>query len=278
MPHYLRILIITSLIATLSLPINPEAAAQSVTGLVAQALDNPDFDWNSIRCDKVILYYQAGTFAGRHRQALLRSAELAISEVLVFMNESEYNRILHVFYVGSREEMNTLVGRTYTGLATWTASGVFLVSNPEWRSFDKHEITHVLTMGMWGAPDSTSRWMVEGVAIYNDGWCREYSVDEIAAELLSQNKLPPLERLFANFRELGEINAGIYAASFIGFIRETYGADKVYDLWKNGTADIERILDSSTDQLAKSWKSYLLNEVGDDFDVDLEAINDKGCG
>jgi hypothetical protein len=269
---------VTGLIISLSLLIAHDTAAQPVTGLVEQALDNPDFKWNSIRSDKVILYYQPGTFAGRHRQVLLRSAEIAISEVLEFMNEPEYKRILHVFYVGSREEMNKLVGRTYTGLATWTASGVFLVCNREWRAFDKHEIAHVLTMGMWGAPDSTSRWMVEGVAIYNDGWCREYSVDEIAAELLSQNKLPSLGSLFTNFRELGEINAGIYAASFIGFIRETYGADAVRKMWKNGTGGIKELPESSTDQLEESWKTYLLNKVGDDIDVDLETINDKGCG
>ena len=93
-------------------------------------------------------------------------------------------------------------------------------------------------MGMWGSPDPSSRWMIEGAAIYNDGWCGEYSIDEIAAEFLSQNKLPPLETLFTDYRELGQ----------------------------------------NIQQLEKSWKSYLLNKVGADVDVDLETINDKGCG
>ena len=278
MSHTIRLLTIAGLIMVVFLPIAPEAITQNATGLVQQALDNPEFEWNSIRSDEVILFHQPGTFAGRHRLALLRSAEIAIAEVLEFMDEPEYTRPLHVFYVGSRGEMEKLVGQPYTGFATWTASGIFLVCNPEWRSFDKHEITHVFTMGMWGSPDPSSRWMIEGVSIYNDGWCGEYSIDEIAAEFLSQNKLPPLDTLFTDYRELGEIKAGMYSGSFIGFLRETYGAYAVRGLWKDGTAQIEELLGQNIQQLEKSWKSYLLNKVGADVDVDLEKINDKGCG
>ena len=278
MQHTICRLTVGCLVAALFMPIAPAATAQDVSGLVQQALENPEFEWNSIRSNEVILFYQPGTFAGRHRLALLRSVEIAIEEVLEFMEEPEYERLLNVFYVGSRGEMEKLVGQPYTGCATWTASGIFLVCNPEWRSFDKHEITHVLTMGMWGSPDPSSRWMIEGVSISNDGWCREYSIDEIAAELLSQDNLPPLETLFTDYRELGEIKAGMYSGSFIGFLRETYGAHTVRELWKSGTIEIEELLGVNTQQLEKSWKSYLLDKIGADVDVDLEKINDKGCG
>ena len=278
MPRTIRRLTVKCLMAAVFLAIAPEVPAQDNVDLVKQALDNPEFEWNSIRSDEVILFYQPGTFAGRHRFALLRSAEIAIAEVLEFMDEPEYGRTLHVFYVGSRGEMEKLVGQPYTGSATWTASGIFLVCSQDWRSFDKHEITHVLTMGMWGSPDPSSRWMIEGVAIYNDGWCGEYSIDEIAAEFLSQNKLPPLETLFTDYRELGEIRAGMYSGSFIGFLREMYGAYAVRGLWKDGASEIEELLGLNIQQLEKSWKSYLLDKVGADVDVDLETINDKGCG
>ena len=137
MPHTMRRLTVGCLVAALFVPVAPAATAQDVSGLVQQALENPEFEWNSIRSDEVILFYQPGTFTGRHRLAHLRSAEIAISEVLEFMDEPEYARLLHVFYVGSRGEMEKLVGQPYTGFATWTASGIFLVCNPELVPFYK---------------------------------------------------------------------------------------------------------------------------------------------
>ena len=70
------------------------------------------------------------------------------------------------------------------------------------------------------------RWMIEGIAIAADGWCREYSVDEIALYLLNRGELPPFDEFFERYATLGEVRGGIYAASIIGFIQQKHGTDK----------------------------------------------------
>jgi hypothetical protein len=209
---------------------------------------------------------------------LLRSATSAVDEVLEFLGESEYDRLLRVFYLESREEMKRINGRPVSGFATWSASAVFVVLNPEWRSFEAHEITHVFTMGMWGSPSTSSRWMIEGIAICSDGWCREYSVDEIAYHLLRSGQLPPLQDLFADFAELGEIRAGVYAASVIGYIRESYGIEVVQDLWLEGNEQLPELLRADLKQIEASWKLYLKSRVSDQIEVDMEKIDEQGCG
>jgi len=59
--------------------------------------------------------------------------------------------------------------------------------------------------------------MIEGIAVYCDRWCREYSIDEIEFNFLSNEQFPPLQELFDNFANLGEILAGISATNFIWF-------------------------------------------------------------
>jgi hypothetical protein len=253
-------------------------SAYGQADLVTRALEDSSFTWRSSESEGVRIYYQPASFAERHRAMLLRSASGALREALECLDEPKYERPLQVFYVNSRQEMERLVGRAVTGFANWDESGVFVVFNPEWRSFEKHEITHVLTMELWGAPDPGSRWMVEGLPIYCDGWCREYSVDEIAFKLLSSGELPPLEQFFDDFAKLGEIRAGFYAASVIGFIRLTYGAEALRALWLNGHGDLEESIGVDADRLETSWKRYLKSAVDTNVEVNLESIKRLGCG
>jgi len=253
-------------------------ATISAQDLVQRALEDTTFTWKSSETEQVRIYYQPASFADKHRAMLLRSVTTAVDEVLQFLEQSKNDRFLHVFYLESRQEMERIVGRPVSGLTNWTANGIFIVVNPEWRSFETHEITHMYTMGVWGSPDASSSWMIEGISIASDGWCREYTVDEIAFHLLSNGDLPPLGAFFDDFAALGEIRGGFYAASVIGFIRDTYGMDALRNLWLNGTGDLDAILGTDIDQIDASWKRDLEQKVGKEIRVDLKTIDELGCG
>ncbi len=252
--------------------------AQPSDDLVGKALEDTTFNWQSIENDDVRIYYQTGSFAEKHRAMLLRSATEMINEVLNYLDESEYEGPLNMFYLNSRKEMKQIVGQPVTGFAHWSANAIFVVFNPEWRSFEKHEFTHIITMGAWGAPDDTSRWMVEGIAVACDGWCREYTVDQIAYYYLSKGELPSLENLFQNFRSLGEIRGGFYAASVIGFIHNTYGAAALRNIWINGTESLAEELEIDVNQLEAAWKARLNSTVDKSVPVDITTITKLGCG
>jgi hypothetical protein len=251
---------------------------EEYTSLVGSALETAGFDWQSSQAGKVRAFYKPGSFAERHRMMLLRSANITVDVVTKLFDEPDYDRTLNVFYVDTREEMNTLVGMPATGYADWTGSGIFLVVNPEWRSFEKHEFAHIITMGSWGRPEPTSRWMIEGIAIYADGWCRESATDEIAHHYLTNGQLPPLAELFDDYRKLGEIKAGFYAGSVIGYIHDTYGTDGVRAIWTDGCGNLVESLGVDVTELESAWREYLRRKVGDDIEVDIESIEEFGCG
>jgi hypothetical protein len=120
--------------------------------------------------------------------------------------------------------------------------------------------------------------MIEGIPIFCDGWCREYSVDEIAAHLLSEGELPAFQDFFVEYSSLGEIRAGFYAASIIGYIRNAHGMDELRNLWHSGTEDLEGVLGEDLNAIENSWKNYLRLNVEDDIEVDFDTITEMGCG
>jgi len=253
-------------------------SGKTFESFVQKAIADTTFTWLSSYSDSIKIFYQENSFAERHRMMLLRSIKTAVDEVLALLDEPHNRALLNVFYLESRDEMAKIVGHTYSGFSDWTGNGIFLVLNPEWRSFEKHEFTHIVTMGGWGYPHASSQWMIEGIAIYCDGWCRQYSIDEIAFHFLSNGQLPTPQELFNDFRSLGEVRAGISAASLIGFISHTYGMPKVRQLWLNGVENLEQELGDDLEQIENAWRFYLQNQIRENIEVDLDTIQKGGCG
>lgn len=254
------------------------AAAQDNVEWVRGTLKNPNFKWTSRSNDRVCLYAKENSFASKHGKMLLRSATDAIDDALAFVGRSDYENPLTVFYVDTREEMKELVGHPVTGYAVWSEDCVFLVCSSEWRSFDTHEIAHVVSINTWEFPNEASRWMLEGVPILVDGWCAEYTVDEIVMHLLKEDELPGIDVLMSDFRNLGEVRAGVCAASVIDYIRDTYGVAAVKTMWTEGPDAFTRLLDVTIEDLESGWRKRIKNAAERDVDVDWEMIGEKGCG
>jgi hypothetical protein len=256
----------------------PHATAEVDEGLARTVFEDKRFSWTSQGAGNVWLHCKRDSFAERHRAALLRSAEGARSRALEYLDEPRYDRRLDVFYVDSREEMEQLVGGSVTGLADWRSGAAFLVCTPDWRSFDQHEITHVISIDLWGYPKDPSAWLVEGLAIRVDGWCREYSVDDLAHHLATGGALPSIQDLGAQYASLGEVRAGVAAASLIEFIRSEFGVGALRTLWGEGLGKVEDVLGLSAAELESRWKKHILEQTGAVIDVDWQTLEDPGCG
>jgi hypothetical protein len=253
-------------------------AGQESVSLTQQVLAHPGFSWQSLHDGAVRLHYQPATFAERHRIMLLRSANAAVARGIDFLGLSGYERQLNVFYVDNRQQMEQLVGRPVSGYSDWTGSGVFLVCNPDWRSFDAHEIAHVLSIGQWGWPSQSSRWMIEGLPTAIDGWCQEFDIDTMARYLSETGVWPGLEIFSTEYTELGEVRAGILAASLIRYLRGEYGPEAIRSLWLNGPAEFASSLGMDLDRIEEDWKSHL-DQIPDSMvNTDWDEIDAHGCG
>lgn len=253
--------------------------AEASDSQIDQALADPGFNWESISAGHVHLYYLPGQFADRHRVMLLRSARAALETGLRFLDQKPENRDLRVLYVADRGQMEALIGHTYSGFADMAGHGVFLVCNAEWRSFDTHEITHLLTLGRWGDPSDQSGWMVEGLPIAVDGLCQDADVDRIAAYLAAQGRWPGIFEYQIDPREkLGEVASGSLAGSFIRYLRKEYGPEVLENVWKSGLVQTLEDRGADAKEVEKHWLERLRRLDRPLTDEEWEEIETKGCG
>lgn len=254
------------------------ANAQPPDSWIDRALAHPEFAWASVAADGIHLYYQPGSFAERHRIMLLRSAEGALADGLAFLEMEPDGRPIRVLYVDDRAQMNTLIGHPYTGFAVWRERGVFLACNPEWRSFDTHEIAHVLSLGRWGEPHEGSAWMIEGLPIAVDGWCRTADVDRIAAHLAAAGRWPGLGAFLEDASSLGEVPGGVFAASLIRHLRGRYGAAILEETWRRGLGNALETRGLVPARVEGEWLDALRALPDPIREEEWARMDEDGCG
>ncbi|MFL5534751.1 MAG: hypothetical protein ACJ8AP_03520 [Gemmatimonadales bacterium] len=109
--------------------------------------------------------------------------------------------------------MRALTGVGATGFAQPSARAVFLVTNPEWRAFERHEIMHVVAGQTWGSTGPDSDWLQEGLAQAADGACAGYSNSEVALALAQRHGWIPLSSVIGAFRQQPDVRAYLQAAA-----------------------------------------------------------------
>ncbi len=252
--------------------------SEAPSGLEQQALADTHFVWQTLRGEAVRVHYVSGTFAARHIVALERSADASVKRAMQVVGVERYERPVDVFFFQSRDQLVDFLGVPATGYADWRSSSLFLVCSPTWRDFDTHEITHILALNAWGEPAEPVWWIREGLSVYADGRCREHAVRALCAEYLRRGKLPHVRDLIFKFREVGEMPGYLGSGSFVGFLYETFGRDAVKKIWQQGGEAIEKILDTSLEELDARWRGSL-KSAGDGIDPEeWKQVLDKGCG
>jgi len=187
------------------------------------------------------VHFLAGSYPARHQDSLVARVVAAEAADLSLLDRRAYDRTLDVFFVESRAQMDTLVGAPVTGFAQMDSAAVFLVTNHAWRSFERHEIMHVLATDAWGRPAPPADWVQEGLAQFADGRCGGYGIDEVAAGLMRPGGGVPLDTLTARFRQLDDLTAYLQAASLVGYIYGTFGLGAVERLWRQGAGALPSI-------------------------------------
>jgi hypothetical protein len=244
---------------------------------VQRILADARYEWLSIESPNIRIRSPAGSFAGSRQDLLQVRAEEARRTVLNRLNEPDYSETIHLFYVDSRADMERLVGLPVTGFAYFDEQAVVLVINPTWRPFERHELTHVVTLGTWPAPAGLA--VVEGLATYVDGSCGGYENGRVARTMLDTETLLPFGSLTGEFRQQDDLVAYLQAAVTIEFAVERLGAVVIRTAWERGVAAVPELLGYSSpggfEPQFKAWLSSTYDPVPSES---WDAIRERGCG
>ena len=251
-------------------------AAQEPQGLARAALDNPAFTWVRQDSPHLRVYFLAESYPAAHQDSLVRLAEAARTHGLELLGVTRFDDAVDVFFVERRAQMNSLVGFSVTGFAHRDARAVFLVANPEWRAFERHELMHVLAHHAWGP--AAEEWIEEGLAQFADGRCGGYALDAVVVALAGRGGYVPMDTLVARFRQLNDLAAYLQAASMAGYLYQHHGRDAARAVWQRGAGTLGQLTGEAPAAFAESWWRWVRARAQPVPQNDVAVIRRKGCG
>jgi hypothetical protein len=173
--------------------------------------------------------------------------------------------------------MKTLTGARATGFAEPATRTVLLVTNWDWRPFERHEIMHVISREAWGAPAAGNEWLDEGLAPAADGLCAGYSNADVVVALAARYGWIPLNTLLTKFRPQPDLRAYLQAAAFADYLLQRYGIAEVARLWRQGSCRDSPVGGETLAAVEGRWRREL-RARRQLTPRTLSAVESKGCG
>jgi len=223
-----------------------------------------DFTWAVSGSEYFTFTYVAGTEAERDLAqiaAIARAGLAYITPTLEMDLEGKLTIYLtpRVFWqggaaYGGKTNLISYLDRNYTAIETWT--------------YFTHEGTHVIANALIqpkeaGGPDGV---LVEGLAVWaTGGHYRREPIDALAAVIADSDAFIPLSTLRAGpFYDFQHETSYMEAGSFVKFLVERYGLDRLRQLYGQETGDadqdeplVKSLYGKSYAELETEWLEYL---------------------
>jgi hypothetical protein len=223
------------------------------------------FDWGLSESQHFVFHYVPGSAAERDMPQLQALAEAALDRIVERL-DVEFDAQMSVYLVprvfwqggatyGDKVKLISYLDRNYAAVETWT--------------YFTHEGTHALAQDLLqpkeggGGPDGV---LVEGLAVWaTGGHYRQEPLDAWAAVVAASDGYIPLADLrsgpFYDFQhEISYLEAG----SFVGFLVEGFGLDRLKELYGQATGQatldeslVQRLYGQSYAELESAWLAYL---------------------
>jgi hypothetical protein len=251
-------------------------AQDQPTGLAVAALANADFHWIHRETPGFRVYFLADSYPARHQDSLLQRLPAALANARQLLSVQSTPTPIDLFFVESRPQMEALIGGRATGFAQPSARAVFIMTNPEWRGFERHEIMHVVAAQAMGPIAQGNDWLREGLAQFADGRCGAYTNGDVALALNRRHGWIPFEDVINRFRQLPDLRGYLQAAAFVQYLHERFGPAALQPVWSQAVGPDTRVAGVSLMQLEREWREGLRGKRV--TEEELSRIEEKGCG
>lgn len=246
------------------------------SSVVDRMLNDPRYQWVTLETSSARIHFPVGSFADAHRDSLAITAEASVQTVLSRLDAADDARRFELFYVDTRHDMEQLTGNPVTGFSYYRDGAVVLVANGRWRSFERHELSHVVTLQTWGPAAGASS--VEGLATFVDGECGGYENGRVARTMLERDVFFEMQTLVEEFRRQDDLIAYLQAAALFEFMYERLGTVVLRSLWSEGLQAAPGLLGVAPDQFEREFRDWLSSTYRSIPETAWQQIRSEGCG
>ena len=240
------------------------------------ALSDPAFDWHELETENFRVYYLIQSLTPAGAEYAGRDLENSLEHNLGLLQEQHDPDPIRALFVGSRDEMAQVVGRSYGGIALPDERAVVFISTGDGRSATKHELMHLVAYEVWGRPREPHQWISEGLATFSPGRCAEFTLASLAALMADTGELPSLDTLVNRFYSVSDVYTYLAGASFVEYVHGQYGASAVRALWSNGWIGGAESLGMTAEVLEQAWR-VSISKVAPAPSSAWDRIRSVGC-
>ncbi|MBE0571949.1 MAG: hypothetical protein IH618_10430 [Ignavibacteriaceae bacterium] len=190
----------------------------------------------------------------------------------IILNQEYYYLQLSVFFVDelgtkinsyiffNSEQKKNLFGSGAADVAKPWLNSIY-VSLDSWESTLKHEIAHCFTSnfgtGIFKLAAGFNPALIEGVAEAADGFYDENNIHHLASLAYKNDYRINLNSLFSSFSFFSSVSSisYIYSGSFIEFLANEYGIDKVKNFYQ--TNDFNLSFETNLDVAVKKYEEFI---------------------
>lgn len=214
------------------------------------------FAWKLRATAHMNLRYESGSYAEARIDKLAQHQERAFARNVSLLGVDRYETKTDVFVVESLARMKALVGEETDGIAFPSTNVAVFIYSESIDASGAHELMHVMAVNVWGK--GPKLWLMEGLAVYADDEWHRYPLHNLSNFLRQQNKLIALEDLISDFDEYDDMITYPQSASFVKFIYERYGREKLRELWQKGSAkNIRKAMGKEIEALETEWREHI---------------------
>lgn len=228
-----------------------------------------------VETDELILHYPSG-LSDQDVSRVLGDVRFRHHQITTFFGAPPPGKV-KVWLYRSAEEKQKLVGAAHTQFAKPWRREVHVNGLGFPHPVIKHELVHAMA-APWGAPPfgvtaslgglSPHVGVIEGFAVAADNPVDDLSLHEWAAAMKKKGLLPDVASLMTpqGFYSAPPSRAYTTAGSFLRFLSEQYGKEKLRSLYLDG--DFERALGEPLPALAVKYETFL-----DGVPLEADAVN-----
>ena len=174
------------------------------------------------------------------------------------------DRVITSYIFKDNVQKKRLFGSENADVAKPWLKQIYLDENTFQRSL-KHEIVHILAGEFGNAPFDVAAninpALIEGLAMAIENNFDDMDIDYIVALAIKNGNSLKLENLFSGYNFLGNLSSQSYlfSGSFIKYLINTHGIEKVKELYSNG--DFQLTYGTSIKKFEEDFLTYI-NELG----------------
>jgi len=182
-----------------------------------------DLDWKLQQSEHFIFYFRANSLAERDIHRIIPEKETGFHTIINRLNV-HFNGVIH-YYMYNPEERGQIGADGHANAAFETVYEIY-----SGYLTGCHETAHVIAQQTIGS--GKTQMMLEGLAVALAGPYRGNNlISEMMSDYKRSNRLIPVHELIANPGKYDEGPFYVQGGSFVNYLLEKYGSDKIKRLY-----------------------------------------------